>query len=60
LHLVPNERNAKIAEAAITWNYTTFLNIAFLVMAAVLVVRFARTNGMAMLKMMNGRPDQMS
>jgi uncharacterized membrane protein YraQ (UPF0718 family) len=60
LHLVPNERNAKIAEAAITWNYTTFLNIAFLLIAAVLVVRFARTNGMAMFNMMNGRPDQMS
>jgi uncharacterized membrane protein YraQ (UPF0718 family) len=57
LHLVPNERNAKIAEAAITWNYTTFLNIAFLVMAAVLVVRFARTNGMTMLHMMNGPPE---
>ncbi len=60
LHLVPNERNAKIAEAAITWNYTTFLNVAFLLIAVVLVARFFRTNGMAMLKMMNGRPDQMS
>ena len=36
-----------------TWNYTTFLNIAFLALSAVLVVRFLRTGGPHMLRMMN-------
>jgi hypothetical protein len=60
LHLTPTERNAKITETGISWNYTTVLNIMFLVVAAVLIVRFVRTNGMSMLKMMNGRPEPMS
>jgi hypothetical protein len=30
LGLVPDERDAKVIEASVTWNYTTFLNIAFL------------------------------
>jgi hypothetical protein len=42
LGLVPEERNAKIVEASVTWNYTTVLNIIF---AAVLVWRFVRTGG---------------
>ena len=36
---------------------TTWLNIAFLILAAALVVRFARTGGLAMLRMMGGSPD---
>jgi hypothetical protein len=42
LGLIPDERNAKLVEARVTWNYTTFLNIAFLALTAVLVVRFLR------------------
>jgi hypothetical protein len=41
----------------VSWNYTTFLNIAFLLLAAALVVRFLRTGGRAMLAMMGGSPD---
>jgi hypothetical protein len=44
-------------EEHITWNYTTWLNLIFLVIAAVLVLRFARTGGIPMLKMMGGSPD---
>jgi hypothetical protein len=59
--LVPAERDAKVIEASVTWNYTTFLNIAFLALSAVLVVRFLRTGGPQMLRMMNapaaGHPD---
>jgi uncharacterized membrane protein YraQ (UPF0718 family) len=51
--LVPDERDAKVIEASVTWNYTTLLNIAFLVLSAVLVVRFLRTGGPQMLRMMN-------
>jgi uncharacterized membrane protein YraQ (UPF0718 family) len=51
--LVPSERHAKIVETAIQWNYTTYLNIIFLVLTAMLVIRFMRTRGPKMLKMMN-------
>ena len=30
LGLIPDERDAKVVEASITWNYTTVLNIVFL------------------------------
>jgi hypothetical protein len=54
LGLIPSERNAKVVEASVTWNYTTVLNIVFLGLAALLVWRyFARGGGLAMLKMMN-------
>ena len=47
-------RNAKVIEATVTWNYTTYLNIAFLALAAVLLWRyFRRGGGISMLKMMN-------
>jgi uncharacterized protein len=53
LGLVPEERNAKIVEASVAWNYTTVLNIIFLGLAAVLVWRFVRTGGIPMLRMMD-------
>jgi hypothetical protein len=40
----------------VTWNYTTILNLVFLTLAAVLVFRFLRTGGPAMLRMMSGPP----
>jgi uncharacterized membrane protein YraQ (UPF0718 family) len=55
--LIPQGRTAKVMAEGITWNYTTWLNIAFLVIAAVLLVRFFRTGGRSMLKMMGGAPD---
>jgi uncharacterized membrane protein YraQ (UPF0718 family) len=58
--LIPSVRNARVEMAGISWNYTTFLNIAFLLLAAVLVVRFFRTGGMGMLQMMGGGPDDMA
>ena len=55
LHLVPAERAAKVTDASISWNYTSFLNIVFLLIATALVYRFIRSGGLAMLKMMNGK-----
>jgi uncharacterized membrane protein YraQ (UPF0718 family) len=52
LGLVPSERAARVVEASVSWNYTTWLNIVFLGLAAVLVWRFLRTGGPAMLRMM--------
>ena len=53
LGLVPAQRNARVVDASITWNYTTWLNIAFLILAALLVWRFFKTGGLAMLRVMN-------
>ncbi|HXY72818.1 MAG TPA: permease [Actinomycetota bacterium] len=53
LGLVPTERNARVMEAGVHLNYTTVLNIVFLALALALVVRFMRTGGPAMLRMMN-------
>ena len=57
LGLVPGARSAMIMPEGISWNYTTWLNIAFLLVAAVLVFWFVRTGGLPMLRMMNGAPD---
>jgi uncharacterized protein len=54
--LVPSHRNARVVEAGIEWNYTTWLNIAFLVLAAALILRFIRSGGLPMLRMMGGAP----
>jgi uncharacterized protein len=51
--LIPPEHKARVVEASITWNYTTWLNLAFLVLAGFLVWRFLKTGGPAMLVMMN-------
>lgn len=53
LGLVPSVRNAAVVEASVTLNYTTILNLVFLVIAGVLVIRFLRTGGPKMLTMMD-------
>jgi uncharacterized membrane protein YraQ (UPF0718 family) len=53
LHLIPQQRNAQVLEEAIHWNYTSVLNLLFFVLAALLLVRFFRTGGPAMLRMMS-------
>jgi uncharacterized protein len=54
--LVPHEHKARIVEAAIQWNYTTILNIIFGALAILLLVRFFKTGGVKMLKMMDEMP----
>jgi uncharacterized protein len=55
--LIPSQRTAMVMEAGISWNYTTWLNIAFLALAALLVMRFVATGGIPMLRAMGGSPD---
>ena len=55
--LIPKQRNATVMQAAISWNYTTWLNIAFLVIAAILIARFITSGGLPMVRMMGGSPD---
>jgi uncharacterized membrane protein YraQ (UPF0718 family) len=57
LGLIPAERAAKVTATSISWSYTTVLNIIFLLLAAALIVRFFRSGGLQMLKMMGGGPD---
>ena len=56
-NLIPEHRDVMVMEQGITWNYTTWLNIAFLILTVLLLVRFVRTGGIAMLRMMGGSPD---
>lgn len=53
LGLIPATHAARVVEASITFNYTTVLNSIFLVIAALLLVRFFRTGGPEMLRMMD-------
>ncbi|MCW2599703.1 MAG: hypothetical protein JWM02_1532 [Frankiales bacterium] len=57
LGLVPDSRNAKVVEVNVMWNYTTVLNVVFLALALLLLVRFVRTGGIPMVRMMGGAPD---
>jgi uncharacterized membrane protein YraQ (UPF0718 family) len=58
LGLVPSGRDAKVIEEGLRWNYTTFLNMVFLLLAAALVYRFFTSGGRPMLAMMGGAPEQ--
>jgi uncharacterized membrane protein YraQ (UPF0718 family) len=56
LGLERTARDAKVEMASVTWNYTTYLNIVFLGLAALLLWRyFRRGGGLAMLRTM-GEP----
>jgi uncharacterized protein len=58
LGLVPATRDAKVGETGLQWNYTTYLNIVFLLLAVALLVRFFRTGGGQMLRAMGGGPGE--
>ncbi|MGI8563517.1 MAG: permease [Candidatus Dormibacter sp.] len=53
---VPARRLFNFADAAPTWNYTTVLDLVFLILVGVILIRFLRTGGMAMLRMMDAAP----
>ena len=53
LGIIPHDRTVGAITEGIHWNYTSILNIIFLVLAAILVIRFIRTGGIPMLRMMN-------
>jgi uncharacterized membrane protein YraQ (UPF0718 family) len=58
LGLVPAHRAVRVTETPISFNYTTVLNVVFLLLAGVLVRRFLRTGGPKMLKMMEMSPSE--
>jgi uncharacterized membrane protein YraQ (UPF0718 family) len=57
LGLVPDRASAHLPDEGVSWNYTTWLDIVFLVLAGLLVTRFVRTGGIPMLRMMGGDPE---
>jgi uncharacterized membrane protein YraQ (UPF0718 family) len=57
LGLVPDQADATVPDEGVSWNYTSWLNVLFLLLAGVLVWRFVSTGGTGMLRMMGGSPD---
>src|ERR1700674_2787398 len=57
LGLVPTNHHVAVLEARPTWNYTSFLDIVFLVLMVVLAWRFLTTGGVEMLRSMALTPE---
>jgi hypothetical protein len=54
--LVPAHHQILVFQTRPSWDYTTFLDLAALALAAVLGWRFLRTGGVAMLRAMESGP----
>src|ERR1700716_687314 len=57
LGLAPTNHHVTVFETMPTWNYTSFLDIAFLLLMAVLAWRFVTTGGLEMLRAHSRRPE---
>ena len=55
LGIIPQARSALVVEPSLSLNYTTVLNVLFLLLAAALLLRAWRTGGFAMLALMDGK-----
>jgi len=55
-HLIPAHTQLQIMHEAITWNYTTILNIVLILISALTLIRFLKTGGPAMLREMGNAP----
>jgi uncharacterized protein len=60
LGIIPTNRAVSAISEGPSWTYTTVLNIVFLAVAAVLILRFLRTGGPAMLRLMNTPEEAMA
>jgi len=58
LHLVPTTRHARVLDAGVHFDATTVMNIVGLLVTGALLVRFVRTGGVPMLRMMSGSPGE--
>ena len=58
--LVPGNRTVSAFSADISWDSTTYLNIVVLAMIALLLMRFLRTGGVGMLRMMDMPAEHMA
>jgi len=57
LGLAPTNHHVTVFETQPTWNYTTFLDISFLILMAVMAWRFVNTGGLEMLRAHARRPE---
>jgi YHS domain-containing protein/uncharacterized membrane protein YraQ (UPF0718 family) len=57
LGLAPTNHRVTVFETQPAWNYTTFLDIAFLLLMAVMAWRFVTTGGIEMLRAHSRRPE---
>jgi hypothetical protein len=57
---VPVDRNVTAFSMAVSWDPTTYLNIVMLAVIALLALRFLRTGGIGMLRMMQAPADHMA
>lgn len=57
LHLIPTQRNALIFTKGIGFDYTSVLNVIFIIIGGILVYRYFKTGGPEMMKMMNKAPE---
>jgi YHS domain-containing protein len=57
LGLAPTNHHVTVFDTQPTWNYTTFLDIAFLALIALLAWRFFTTGGVEMLRAHTHRPE---
>jgi uncharacterized protein len=57
LGLAPTNHHVTVFETQPTWNYTTFLDVGFLILMAVMAWRFFTTGGMEMLRAHARRPE---
>ncbi|TME04425.1 MAG: YHS domain-containing protein [Chloroflexi bacterium] len=57
LGLAPTNHHVAVFETQPSWNYTSFLDVAFLVLMAVLAWRFVTTGGIEMLRAHARRPE---
>ncbi|MGH2448965.1 MAG: permease, partial [Chloroflexota bacterium] len=60
LGIIPTNRSVGVIGTGPTWNYAAVLNIIFLAIAAALVIRFLRTGGRQMLRMMEMPEEEMA
>jgi uncharacterized membrane protein YraQ (UPF0718 family) len=56
LHLIPAHQQIAVMQETIRWNYTSVLNVVFLAVSALLLVRFLKTGGPEMLREMGNVP----
>jgi uncharacterized membrane protein YraQ (UPF0718 family) len=57
---VPVDRNVTAFSTAVSWDATTYLDIVMLAVIALLALRFLRTGGIGMLRMMQAPADHMA
>jgi hypothetical protein len=57
--IIPKARSVSAVTEGITWNYTSVLNVLALMVSVALILRFLRTGGPEMIRVMNVSEEEM-